>query len=506
MQALKSAAIAMLCTFVVLSACGNSRLFDIRPAAFSGSFYPSDAQKLKLAVKKFLEDSAELSMEKPIALIVPHASYIYSGQICADAYRQIMGRSYDVVVVLGTNHTTPGFSGISLGEYDFYRTPLGDIPVDDKIISALLKESADCIQSRTVHIAEHSIEVQIPFIQTVLPNAPIVPAIIHPPDYEMCHRFGQALARVLKNRQALIVISSDLSHYPNSDDAFIADRLTLETIAGLEPSRVSSLMRNLNAPGLDTRACGEAAILAGLTAARALGATRAVVASYANSGDSLIGDKSRAVGYGAVILSSGSSPSDTKALNRLSPPSKAEPLQNSEKSVLLQFARESILRYLTTQTLPLARNLPNRMKYPQGAFVTLKNDGNLRGCIGRLTPDSELGQTVGAMALQAAFNDSRFKTVRLEELESIEIEISVLAPMTSISSPREIVVGRDGVLLSKSGTSAVFLPQVAVENKWDRTEMLKNLCTKGGLPADCWEKEARFQIFQADVFSEHQFR
>jgi AmmeMemoRadiSam system protein A len=361
------------------------------------------------------------------------------------------------------------------------------------------------VQGRIVHIGEHSIEVQIPFIQTILPNARIVPVVIYPADLKMCLRFGQSLAKVLKDRKALIVISSDLSHYPDYDNGVKADSLTLETIAGLEPSQVSSLMRKLDAPGLDTRACGEAAILAGMEAANSLGATRAVVAGYANSGDALIGDKSRIVGYGAVILSSGSAPNDTKALKRPMPPPRAEPLQDSEKKLLLQFARESIRRYLTTETLPLARNFPNRMKYHQGAFVTLKKDGDLRGCIGNLMGDSELGQTVGSMALQAAFNDRRFRPVELEELKDLEIEISVLTPMASISSPEEIVVGRDGILLSKSGSSAVFLPQVAEENNWDRTETLKNLCKKGGLPAGCWEKGAQFQVFQADVFSEHEF-
>jgi AmmeMemoRadiSam system protein A len=357
-----------------------------------------------------------------------------------------------------------------------------------------------------MHIAEHSIEVQIPFIQTILPDTPIVPAIISPADYEMCLRFGQSLARALRDRKALIVVSSDLSHYPDYENGVKADSLTLETIAGLDTSRVSSLMRNLDAPGLDTRACGEAAILAGMAAAKSLGATRAVVAGYANSGDALIGDRSRIVGYGAVVLTSGKGPNDTNSLSRSAPPSKADPLKDAEKKMLLKFARESIQRYLTTETLPLARNFPNRIQYPQGAFVTLKKNGDLRGCIGNLTGDSELGLTVGNMALQAALNDRRFKPVSLAELKDLEIEISVLTPMKPVSSPEEIVVGRDGILLSKSGASAVFLPQVAEENNWDRTETLENLCQKGGLPADCWEEDAQFQVFQADVFSEHQFR
>jgi len=445
-------------------------------------------------------------MEKPIALIVPHAGYIYSGQICADAYRQAMGRQYDVIVILGTNHTTANFSGVSVADYNAFQTPLGTVPIDEEVASALLAESKDCKRSREVHISEHSIEVQLPFLQVLFPNARIVPAVIYPPDPKLCVRFGEALAKVLKNRRALIVVSSDLSHYPNSIDAAKVDRLTIETIASLDPTRVSSLMRNLNAPNLETRACGEAAILAGITAAKALGATRAVVAGYANSGDVPIGDKSRAVGYGAVVLAAGNAPSNTSLLNRPAAPSAASPLQNSEKKILLTLARETILRYLTTQTVPLARNLPARMSFPQGAFVTLKKDGQLRGCIGHIPGDMALGKTVGAMALEAAFNDPRFLPVELGELKNLEIEISVLTPMKPIATPNEVVVGRDGVLMSKAGTSAVFLPQVAPENHWDRIEMLDNLCVKAGLSAGCWKSEAQFQVFQADVFSESQFK
>jgi AmmeMemoRadiSam system protein B/AmmeMemoRadiSam system protein A len=505
LRSLATAAAATLAFYALFGACANSQPSRIRPAAVSGSFYPSDPQMLKLAVEKFLQDSVEIPVERPIALVVPHAGYIYSGQICADAFRQVVGRSYDVVVILGVNHTVADFKGISLGDYTDFRTPLGDIPVDEHIISDLLAEDTDCVRNRTVHIGEHSIEIQLPFIQTVLPKARIVPAVIHPADSAMCSRFGQALAKVLKNRKALIVISSDLSHYPKYEDAVEADRSTIETLALLDPSRFSSLMKDLKAPGLDTRACGQAAILAGMTAAKALGATHAFVASYANSGDVAIGDRSRVVGYGAVILSSGKTPSNTNALLRSPPPAEATTLQDSEKRILLKFARESILRYITTQTLPLARNFPNRLEYPQGAFVTLKEDGQLRGCVGNLTSDSELGRTVGAMALQAAFNDRRFAPVRREEIDKLEIEISVLTPMKPVAAPGEIVVGRDGVLMSKSGTSAVFLPQVAVENNWDRTEMLENLCKKAGLPAECWEHNARFQVFQAEVFDEHQF-
>jgi hypothetical protein len=499
-------AIIVLAVFTVSGACGNSKPSEIRPAAVPGKFYPADPAKLRLAIQQFLQDSKEVSVEKPVALVVPHAGYIYSGQISADAYRQVMGRAYDTIVVLGTNHTTGGFRGISLGDYSAFRTPLGDVPVDQDIIAALIAEDKDCTRSRAVHIGEHSIEVQLPFLQVLFPKAKIVPAVIHPADPKMCVRFAETLARILKNRQALIVVSSDLSHYPNYRDASRADRQTLEAIAGMDTTRIASVLRMLDAPNLDTRACGEAAILAGITAAKALGATRAVVAGYANSGDIPVGDRSGTVGYGAVVLAPGTHPGNTEILTRRAGLSAASPLNKAEKKALLSFARETILRYITTQTVPLPRKLPPRMDFPQGAFVTLKKAGELRGCIGHIPPDMELGQTVGAMALQAAFNDPRFDPVEPGELNRLEIEISVLTPMRPIAGPDEIVVGRDGVVLSKSGSSAVFLPQVAPENRWNRSEMLDRLCTKAGLGAGCWKHGAKFQVFQAEVFSEHEYR
>jgi hypothetical protein len=492
--------------YLASGACGHSKPDNVRLPAVAGKFYPAEPGKLRQAIEEFLRDAARFSTEKPLALIVPHAGYIYSGQICADAYRQAMGHTYDTIVILGVNHTTAGFRGVSLGDFSAFRTPLGDAKVDEEVVSALLPKCRDCSRSAEVHLEEHSIEVQIPFVQVLFPNAKIVPAVVHPADLEMCTHFGQALAGAMKGRRALIVISTDLSHYPSSEDAAKADRATLEIIATLDPAKTKSFMTRLDVPKMDTRACGEASLLAGLTAAKALGAARAVVVGYANSGDVAVGDRSRAVGYGAMVLTSGSAPSDTSLLRRAPRPSRAAPLTDSDKKALLQFARETIRRYLATQTVPLARGFPPRMDFPQGAFVTLKKNGELRGCIGHMAADLELGKTVGAMAILAAFDDPRFTPVQMKELDDIEIEISVLTPMKAIASPDEIVLGRDGVHLTKGAKSAVFLPQVATENNWDRTQMLENLCAKGGLPAGCWKQGADLKIFQADVFRESEFK
>jgi len=441
-------------------------------------------------------------MKDPIAIIVPHAGLIYSGQISADAYRQVMGRDYDVFVILGVNHTTGGFSGISLADYQSFRTPLGDVKTDGGITEALLARCGDCVLSREVHAGEHSIEVQLPFIQVLFPDTKIVPVIIHPPDPALCARFGKVLAEVLKDKKALIIISSDLSHYPSSEDAAAADRTTLEAIASLNPEKIRTELHKLDKPKLDTRACGEAGILSGIEAARLLGASRAIISGYANSGNTITGDRTRTVGYGAVVLTSEKAPSDLRILNQPKPGNPDTALNEREKKLLLDFARKTLDQYLTTQTLPLARKFPPRLNARQGAFVTLKKHGQLRGCIGNMSPDEELGKTVGRVALLAALKDPRFKPLEREELESLEIEISVLSPMKPVKNPEQIVIGRDGVHLTKDGHSAVFLPQVAPENNWNRSELLEHLCLKAQLPSGCWRENARLKTFQADVFSE----
>ena len=492
--------------YIPSGACGDFTLSGIRPPAVAGQFYPSDPDVLERAIRQFISASNAIPIENPIAILVPHAGYIYSGQIIADAFRQVMNSKYDVLVILGVNHTTPGFHGVALAGYESYRTPLGTVPVDRGVTKALLDQCSDCVQNREVHAREHSIEVQVPFIQVLFPEAKIVPVIIHPPDPELCERFGRTLAGVLKGKKALIVMSSDLSHYPDYEDAVASDRHTLSTIAGRDPDKIVSVMRDLDAPNLDTRACGEAAILAGITAAKILGADRAVVAGYSNSGEVAVGDRSRVVGYGAVVFAPGNAPDDTGRLNRPRPPDSAAPLKNSEKKLLLSLARETVRQYLTTQTLPLARNFPSRLLFKQGAFVTLKEKGQLRGCIGNLLPEDALGITVAKMAWQAANKDPRFRPVEPEELNDLEIEISVLTPMKAVAGPEKIVIGRDGVLLNKEGRSAVFLPQVAPENHWDRTEMLDNLCVKARLQAGCWKQNATFRTFQAEVFGEKDSR
>jgi len=498
--------ISILCT--ACSSNGDPELTqarDVRQPAVAGRFYTSDPGKLRLAIEEFLKDAKEATVQEPIAIVVPHAGYVYSGQIAADAFNCVKEGNYDLVVILGTNHTKPGFDGVSIYPKGAYKTPLGLIQIDRKVAQKLIESDNRFTYNRSVHTHEHSVEVEIPFVQVLFPDAKIVTAVIGCPDLDLCITFGQALADVIRDRKALIVASSDFSHYPNYEDAKISDHAVLEAITTLDLDNVKDTikeMRKRRISNLSTCACGEGPVLAAISAAKELGAKRGVVVSYANSGDALVGDKNRVVGYGAVALDTGDGSSDTKVLEEAAGSEYERPIPVKYRKVLLDLARETINRYLTTETMPLLRGYSSYVTFPSGAFVTLNKHGRLRGCIGHMIDDTPLNRTVGLMAMQAAFHDRRFQPVTLDELDDIEIEISVLTPYELIDEPDDIVLGRDGIVLRKNGRSSVYLPQVAPEQGWTLEETLNHLSMKAGLPQDAWRSGAQLLTFQAEVFSE----
>jgi AmmeMemoRadiSam system protein B/AmmeMemoRadiSam system protein A len=497
----------LIMTFaVVIQARKEPEMDTVRPAIVAGKFYSESPDILEKAINGFLEDAEPVSAPKPLALILPHAGYIYSGQIAADGYHQAQGQNYDTIVILGTNHTSPHFSKVALYPGDGFATPLGTAWVDKPIIEALKSASPDCVLTSSPHQNEHSVEVQVPFIQVVFPKAKIVPVVIGTPDTRLCESFGRVLGETLKGKNALIVASTDLSHYPSYADAIAVDMPILSAIAALDPKRVRESVQdpmNKGIANLHTGACGEGPILTAIAAAKAMGAKGGRIVSYANSGDIAIGDRSRVVGYGAVALTSEAVQPAAIAKTSSRSPWNLEP---ADKKALLGLARKTINRYLTTETVPLARGLSPDTQEFRGVFVTLKKHGSLRGCIGRLTPEAPLAQLVGAMAIQSALNDHRFRPVTINEMRDIEIELSVLTPMKAVPRAEDIVVGRDGVLLQKGRAGAVFLPQVATEQGWSREEMLDQLCLKAGLPAGSWRSGADFQTFQAIVFHESEFK
>lgn len=476
----------------------------IRPPAVAGQFYPADAGVLRAVLEAVLRDAVPARVAQPVAIVVPHAGYIYSAQIAADAYRQVASMSVDTVVILGTNHTSGSFRRVSVFDGEGYRTPLGVARVDRDLAAALVKDGGAVFDS-SLHASEHSVEVQVPFVQHLFPKAAIVPVVVGAPDPDACRRFGRALAALAASRRLLIVASSDLSHYPEQRVAAEVDRRTLEAIAGMKIDELADMEARASTTasrGVATCACGEGPIRVAIEASRAMGALRGTVVSYANSGDTAVGDPERVVGYGAVVFGRGDAGADLSAIQPVAPDPKGE-LDDADRRVLLRLARETVTRFLRTETVPLPRGGSPKLLREAGVFVTLSKHGQLRGCIGRIVPEGTLIRLTSAMAIESAVKDPRFQPVTASELKELEIEVSVLTPMTLVAAPDRIVVGRDGVLMRVGERGAVFLPQVAPQQGWSRAEMLEQLARKAGLPADAWrDKSARFFTFQADVFGE----
>ncbi len=482
---------------------------QVRAPVFAGQFYPAAPGALRRAIDAFLADALPPSGERPVALVLPHAGYVYSGQIAADGYREAAGFDYELVVLLGTNHTTAPFAGIALDPVSGYRTPLGLVEADRELAAALAAADRAVSFRPEVFAREHSIEVQLPFVQALFPRARVLAAVVGAPELALARRFGATLAGHLAGRRALVVASSDLSHYPTLETAHTVDRATLAAIAALDPEVAAATIERAEAsaaPGLATAACGRGPILVAMETARRLGARRGRVVSAATSGDTVAGEAGRVVGYGAVAFSEGAVGTAAEALSAppatVPPPADATPLSASDRAALLALARATLTRSYDTGTLPLPRPASPRLARAQGAFVTLLEGGELRGCIGHLASDTPLALTVARMALAAATEDPRFPPVRAEELDRLVVEISVLTPFTPVAGPAAIVAGRDGVLLRQAGRQAVFLPQVASEQGWGRDELLDHLCEKAGLAASCWRRDVQLATFQADVFRE----
>ncbi len=484
---------------------------EVRKPAVAGQFYPDDTEQLSTMVDALLAQAEEVVAEgqarpEPIAIIVPHAGYIFSGQVAAQAFKQVKGVDYDVIAVLGTNHTSPGFRQVSVYAEGAFETPLGLVPVDTELAEALIAANERIVFDRDVHRGEHSIEVELPFLQKLYPGHAIVPVIIGEPSPGNCEALSEALAQLLSGKKALIVASSDLTHYPSYDDARRVDLATLAAIETMDPQRLTEVISQYMSegiPNLHTLCCGEGPIRVAMMAAKRLGANQATVLGYANSGDTPFGDRDRVVGYGAVMFWKGEHDlTDFVTSAPPSPPEELAPLNSDERDELLVIARQTIAQFLDTATVPQFEVSEPNLVQETGCFVTLKKQGDLRGCIGHLVSGSPLYLTVQNAAISAAIGDRRFLPVTREELKDISIEVSVLSPIEPIEDVSEIEVGRHGLVIVKGQNQGVLLPQVATEKNWNRDEFLRQICMKAGLPEDAWQEGSQLYVFTAEVFGE----
>jgi AmmeMemoRadiSam system protein B len=268
---------------------------DIRPAAVAGSWYSASADRLALEVDAYLARAEVDETDAPLAIVAPHAGLKYSGPVAAFAYRAAKGFSYDAAVLVGPSHFVP-FSGVSIWPRGAWNTPFGPVRVAEDLARAIASASDEIIEHAHAHGREHSLEMQLPFVAHLLPGVPIVPMLMGYQDRGTAFALGDALATTIRNSRVLLVASSDLSHYEDARTAAAMDAVVLRQIELLE---AEGLMQALERE--PHHACGGGPMVAVLHAATRLGATRARVLKYGDSGD-VSGDKSSVVGYMAAAI------------------------------------------------------------------------------------------------------------------------------------------------------------------------------------------------------------
>ncbi len=471
------------CALALLYLAGPLSGQGIRDAVWAGQFYEGNADSLARQIEDLL------SLVKPphlppsglTALIAPHAGYVYSGVVAAHAYRIVQGLDIDTVVILGVAHRV-GFKGASIYPTGGYATPLGVAEVDEGMAAALAKATGFGFVPEA-HKEEHSIEVQVPFIQKALPRSKIVPVLMGLPTKESIRILAEALSRVLAQTKSLVVVSTDMSHFLAKKQAHEQDG---DTISLLAAQNITALTEHVLAH--DNRMCGGGGLVTALLLAQQRGRARVEILKYADSSD-FGGDERRVVGYlsAAVFVDNAN-------------PEGAARLAQEEQKELLHMARSAVAYMVRNSQIWEADPQHPNLQIPAGAFVTLKKAGHLRGCIGFTEPVGPLYKTVIAAAIYAATRDTRFPPITASELDALEIEISVLSPAQKISDPNQIEVGVHGLVISQGDRRGLLLPQVPVENKWDRQTFLQQACLKAGLPRDAWKKGAEIRIFEAQVF------
>jgi len=473
----------------------------VRPAAKAGSWYPADPGALRKMLGKFLDaaPNAELPGE-PVAVIVPHAGYAYSGATAARGFKAVGGRKVARVILLGPSHYMAGrFTGAAVPRSTHFATPLGRVAVD-AAACARLAETDGFIADDRPHAPEHCLEIELPLMQMTLKGARIVPVLLGSMNADLARRIAGELTPLMDKR-TLIVVSTDFTHYgpnygyvPFKDDEDGSVRAKLAALDGMAIDRILAVDPiGFVETCADTRAtiCGRWAVAVALEMLSGVAGAEGVLLGYTTSGE-MTKDWTNSVSYAAVALCRGA----------------ADPLTADEQTLLLRMARDRLRAHLSGKDFadPLKRYpLTPRLKTPGAAFVTLTTAGRLRGCIGHVRPRMPLYASVLANTVAAAARDPRFAGDRLAAADEpqVRIEISVLSRHRRVRGIEEIEVGRDGLIIRRGRRGGLLLPQVPVQQKWDLSAYLAGICRKAGLPDGAWkDPRTRLSRFGAQVFAE----
>ncbi|MDD5427462.1 MAG: AmmeMemoRadiSam system protein B [candidate division Zixibacteria bacterium] len=473
---------------------------EIRKPAVAGMFYPGNAAELAKTIAGFYAEVKKTPLDGvPIAVIAPHAGYPYSGRVAASAFKLLEGEEIETVVVVAPFHAV-FFRGSSVYEGAGYETPLGVVPIDRALSERIAGIHPNVYFSNMGHSTgstrgEHSLEVMLPFLQIALGKFKLVAIVMGEQEPEAIRALGETLGAALKGTNTLMVASTDLSHFHNVKKAEKLDSAVRVAVERYDPD----LLLNILASGRG-EACGGGAMAAVLMASKRLGGKKVQLLRYAHSGETT-GDMTEVVGYfsAAVVADKRAVKKDSTIGTPAPSKEDKERLSDDDRRLLLQIAREAVEAELMQKEYhpPEA----NRLNREQGAFVTIKIDGQLRGCIGQIRARDPLYKVVADMARAAAFEDPRFPALSREEFDRLDFEISVLSPLERVREISEIKVGRDGLMIKLGMHSGLLLPQVAAEYGWDVIEFLEQTCLKAGLSKNSFkDKFAELYKFTADVF------
>ena len=477
---------------IFIAGCFMTENIHARQMYAAGTFYPGNRNELTAYVDEAMKKNNVKNISGIIAAVAPHAGYVFSGRLAAQALSPI-NQSYDLVIIMSTGHTHAVKGAAMLGNDD-YETPLGIVPTDRDLAARLMIREPLFEDYPEAHAKEHGIEVELPFLQRKLkkPFKLLAMTLNYAGPAEV-KRMAEALYAEIKDRKVLLVISTDLSHYTDDVNAEYSDRAFAESVKSMDPEFIQETSRLLMAkkiPGLQTVACGETALMLGLETAKMLGAQSFRLGEATNSYReySAAGSANRVVGYmNGWFIRSGQPPQAK--------------IQKKDREFLLREARKAIRDVFDKKNT--AETVKNPvLNLPGAAFVTLTIDGNLRGCIGTLQPQMPLSDAVRYGAVSAAFRDHRFAPLQAAELDKVKIEISVLSRMKK-TDEKDIQPVRHGVVVVREGRSGVFLPQVWKQIP-DKDSFMGELCQqKAGLPRDCWKMPGtEIYTFTVDSFEE----
>jgi hypothetical protein len=477
---------------------------EIRKPAYAGQFYKADKAGLDADVAGYLAKAKKrVIADDVVEILVPHAGYAYSAPTAAAAYKTLEGKKFDLVILLGSPHKYPEPGGFVYSGGAF-ETPLGNVSVDFELAQALA--STGVVKSSSeAHANEHSLEVQIPFLQKTLKDFKILPILVRG-DAETLEKIANAIWTTLHmklpcNKKVLIVVSTDLAHYPAKADAEKSDSEILDTFAALDAGKLAKKDEELMKRGiknLDCAMCAVDAAYVGVRLANMLKADKAEIIMKSTSADAGVegADEGRVVGYGAALVTR----------------KKPEPdrvIDEACSKKLIEVARKTLIAAVKGEKPPQFNFADADLQKKFGVFVTLKNkgDGELRGCIGRFEGTTEIYKLVSEVTVDSATRDSRFFGCRIKEseLDNIKIEISLLSPLTPVNGLDEIVLGKHGVYAVFGGGAgrATFLPQVATETGWSLEEFMEELSQKAGLERTAWKNPGtKISVYTCQIIDE----